>query len=255
MEYTIRQMAELAGVSSRTLRYYDEIGLLKPGRVNEAGYRFYGEKEVGLLQQILFYREWDLGLDTIKRIMNQPDFDVLKALEEHLRELSKQQAHISALIQTVELTLADLKGDYEMSDERKFEAFKKQLVEEKEKQYGQEVREAYGDEAADAANERVLGMSQADYERFQNLEKEVLRQLEEAVIQGEKPESDVGKRIVLLHKEWLGYTWKEYSAQAHKGVAMLYTADKRFTDYYDRNVAGCGAFLAAAVDFWAGKEA
>ena len=85
MEYSIRQLAALAGVSTRTLRYYDEIHLLKPARVNEAGYRYYGEKEVALLQQILFYRERDLGLEVISKILAQPNFDIERALYEHLK--------------------------------------------------------------------------------------------------------------------------------------------------------------------------
>ena len=81
MEYTVQRLADLAGVSSRTIRYYDEIGLLKPARINSSGYRLYGEKEVDRLQQILFYRELEVELENIKKIINGPDFDELKALK------------------------------------------------------------------------------------------------------------------------------------------------------------------------------
>ena len=77
--------------------------------------------------------------------------------------------------------------------------------------------------------------------------------LEEAVRNKELPESETGHRIVLLHKDWLGYTWKEYSAQAHKGLASMYIADERFLAYYDKNIKGCGEFLVKAVDYWAGR--
>lgn len=251
MEYSIRELAGLAGISSRTLRYYDEINLLKPSRVNENGVRFYSKKEVDLLQQILFYREQDLGLNVIRKMIHQPDFDVKEALEEHLSALLEKKKRILALIRTVELTLADMKGEYDMSDEMKFEAFKKHVVEEHEKTYGKEAREKYGEEQVDEAQKKVLNMTEQDYERFQNLEQEILRQLEEAVENGEQPESEVGKRIVTLHKEWLGFTWKEYTAQAHKGVAQIYLADERFLNYYNRNVNGCAEFLVAAVQFWA----
>ena len=69
----------------------------------------------------------------------------------------------------------------------------------------------------------------------------------------ELPESETGHRIVLLHKDWLGYTWKEYSAQAHKGLASMYIEDERFLAYYDKNLKGCGEFLVKAVDYWAGR--
>lgn len=251
MEYTIRQLAELTGISTRTLRYYDEISLLPPSRVNDSGYRYYGEKEINLLQQILFYRERDLSLEVIGKVIHQPDFDVEKALEEHLEVLSRQQERILSLIQTVKLTLADLKGEYKMDDKMKFEAFKKNAVEENEKTYGKEARGKYGDEAVDESNRKLLGMTEADYERFKDLEQEVLCQLEGAVENGISPESETGQRIVLLHKNWLSFTWKQYSAQAHKGLAEMYLADERFQAYYDRNVAGCAKFLVEAVRYWA----
>lgn len=253
MEYSIRQLADLTGVSTRTLRYYDERGLLKPSRVNEQGCRYYEQEQVDLLQQILFYRERNLGLDVIKEIISNPQFDAAQALEEHLIALIEQEKHISALIQTVKNTIADMKGERSMSDKEKFEGFKRELIEKKEKLYGKEAREKYGEEAVDEANQKIMGLSEADYERFKNLEKEVCRQLEEAVRNKELPESETGHRIVLLHKDWLGYTWKEYSAQAHKGLASMYIEDERFLAYYDKNLKGCGEFLVKAVNYWAGK--
>lgn len=253
MEYSIRQLADLTGVSTRTLRYYDERGLLKPSRVNEQGCRYYEQEQVDLLQQILFYRERNLGLDVIKEIINNPRFDAAQALEEHLIALIEQEKHISALIQTVKNTIADMKGERSMSDKEKFEGFKRELIEKKEKLYGKEAREKYGEEAVDEANQKIMGLSEADYERFKNLEKEVCRQLEEAVRNKELPESETGHRIVLLHKDWLGYTWKEYSAQAHKGLASMYIEDERFLAYYDKNLKGCGEFLVKAVNYWAGR--
>ncbi len=96
MEYTIQKLGQLAGISTRTLRYYDEIGILKPARINSSGYRIYGQKEVDLLQQILFYRALDIELDTIKKIITAPGFDGIRALGEHhtkLLEKRKQLDH------------------------------------------------------------------------------------------------------------------------------------------------------------------
>lgn len=87
MQYTVKQLGDLAGVSARTLRYYDEIDLLKPADVTEAGYRLYGPDEVDRLQQILFYREMGMGLDQIKQIMNDPHFDLKEALLSHRKNL------------------------------------------------------------------------------------------------------------------------------------------------------------------------
>lgn len=250
MEYSIRELSELAGVSARTLRYYDEIGLLKPLYVNEAGYRYYGDKELAILQQILFYRERGFDLKRVQKILYQKDFDIMNALEEHLLELEEQRKHMESLIRTVKQTIMSMKGEYEMSDKEKFEAFKERVIRQNEEAYGAEIRKKYGDDEADAANQTVLNMSEEDWERFKNLGAEICTRLEEAVRGGVKPESDEAKRIVLLHKEWLGKTWKKYTREAHKAIAAMYISDERFKLYYDREVSGCAEFLEQAIRYW-----
>ena len=251
MVYSIHALAELAGVSARTLRYYDQIGLLRPRGVTKAGYRFYGQKEVDLLQQILIYRAMGVKLKEIARIVQADDFDRLHALEAHLSALYARQEQTAALIQTVEKTIRSIKGEVEMNDKEKFEAFKQRVVDENEARYGAELRARYGDAQMDAANEKVLGMTQTDYERFETLKDEVQQALETAVRAGDDPKGPAGERIVHLHKTWLGGTWKEYTADAHKALAAGYVTDARFTAYYDRNVPGCARFLCDAVQHWA----
>ena len=142
-----------------------------------------------------------------------------------------------------------------LQDAEKFEAFKQRIVQENEALHGAEVRTRFGDQAMDDANARILGLSQADYERFQTLGEEICRQLNQAVSANEDPRGDTGRRIVSLHKEWLGFTWKTYSVQAHIGLAAGYVADPRFTAYYDRDQPGCAQFLCDAVAYWAEKLA
>lgn len=250
MEYGIRELAELAGVSARTLRYYDEIGLLKPKYVSGAGYRFYGEKEVAVLQQILFYRERGFDLKSIRKILYQDSFDLMNALEEHLQELEKQREHMDSLIRTVKQTMMSMKGEYEMSDQEKFEAFKERVIQENEERYGKEIREKYGDEEVDEANRKVLRMTKGDWERFQNLGKEICARLEEGVQNGILPESEEARRLVVLHKEWLGRTWKQYTKEAHKAMGTMYLADERFKLYYDRKVPGCAKLLESSIRYW-----
>lgn len=251
--YSIRELSELAGVSARTLRYYGEIGLLKPAHVSEAGYRSYGEAEVNRLWQILFYKERGFGLKEIKKLIYQEDSDILSALEEHLRELEEQREHMDLLIRTVENTILSMKGAYSMSDKEKFEVFKKAVVEENEKRYGAEIREKYGEGWVDAANRKILDMSEENWRRFKELEDEIRERLESAVVSGKDLESEESAKIVRLHKEWLCMTWKQYSSEAHKNVAQLYVADERFTEYYDKKVSGCAELLCRAVGYWADR--
>lgn len=251
MKYSIRELSELAGVSARTLRYYDQIGLLKPLYTNEAGYRYYGEKEVALLQQILFYRARGFELRRIQQIVYHNDFDIMQALEEHLLELEEHRAHTEALIDTVKQTILAMKGEIVMSDKERFSAFKERVVKENEDKYGTEIREKYGSEQIDASNKRLLNMSEKDWEQFKSLENEIYESLKAGVLSGIKPDSDEAGRIAALHKEWLCMTWKHYSADSHKGIAAMYIADERFKQYYDKEVSGCAQLLEQAVGFWA----
>jgi len=253
MEYGIRELSELAGVSARTLRYYDEIELLKPLRVSEAGYRFYGEQEVERLQQILFYRERGFGLRQIQEIISREDFDICRALEEHLKALECEREHLDALILTVRQTILSKKGELEMSDQEKFQALKERAVAENERQYGAEIREKYGEEQVEESNRKLLRLSGEEWERFQTLEAEIRSRLEEAVKNQLRPDSEEAGELVRLHREWLCMTWPSYSPEAHKGVAAMYVCDERFRKYYDREVPGCAAFLQQAVEHWAGK--
>jgi len=251
MEYSIRELSELAGVSARTLRYYDEIDLLKPLYVNEAGYRFYGEKELALLQQILFYRERGFELKEIEKIIYQDNFDIMNALEDHLRELEERRKSVDALIRTVKQTILSMKGECKMSDQEKFGALKEKLVKENEEKYGAEVRRKYGDEEVEASNRKLLNMTEEEWEAFHKLEEEIYNRLKAGVSAGMCPESEEAKQIVILHKKWLEKTWRRYTKEAHKAVAQGYTADCRLTQYYDREVAGCAKLLEQAVQIWA----
>ncbi len=246
-EYSIRELAELAGVSTRTLRYYDEIGLLKPLYANDAGYRFYGEREVSLLQQILFYRERGFELKQIQQILFQADFDVCTALRDHLRDLKEKRKQIDRLINTVEQTIAAEEGEISMSDRQKFEAFKQNLVQKNEEQYGAEARSAYGSESVEASNRRLLSMTQEQWERFTQLEREIKDRLQQGARKGLDPTSEEAEQIAMLHKEWLCMTWKSYTPQMHRGLADMYEADERFRAYYDGETEGCTALLCAAI--------
>lgn len=252
--YSIRELSEIAGVSARTLRYYDQIGLLKPAYTNEAGYRFYGEQEINMLQQILFYRERGMDLKSIRKILYDEEFDLAGALEEHLRDLEQQKNRIDLLIDLVQRSIRSMKGEVDMSDAEKFQAFKENAVKQHEDMYGAEARRKYGDEEVDEAQRKVLNMTEEEYERFENLGKEIRERLKEAVLADVSPDSEEAGRIVMLHKEWLGMTWKKYTEEAHKAMANLYISDERFQAYYDREVPGCAVFLEQAIRNKVGAE-
>jgi len=253
LEYTIQKLGQMAGVSTRTLRYYDEIDLLKPIRISTSGYRIYGSKEVDRLQQILFYRALGVKLDEIKEIINSPGFNTLEALHAHYRRLLERRAEIDELLKNVEKTIAAQEGGSIMTDQEKFAGFKKDMIEKNERKYGQEVREKYGDERVDQSNAKLAAMSQADYDQLTNLSNEVIDTLKAAFATGD-PAGELGQKAARLHRQWLSFYWPQYTKEAHVNLVNMYLADQRFSDYYDQHQPGLTKFLQEAVLIYAGKS-
>lgn len=247
----MQKLAQLAGVSTRTLRYYDEIGLLKPARINSSGYRIYGQIEVDKLQQILLYRELRLSLDRIKKIVNDPSFDKVRALKEHREQLLDKRKQLDLLIASVEKTIAFTEGRINMTDKEKFEGFKQKMIDENEKRFGKEIREKYGDAAIDRSNEKVKNMTQEEYEEMIQLERKMMSTLAEAIKLGD-PGSEIAQKAAALHKQWLAYFWSEYSKEAHAGLAQMYVDDERFREYYDAKQPGSARFLRDAIHIYTG---
>jgi MerR family regulatory protein./MerR, DNA binding. len=127
MEYTVRKLAGIAGVSPRTIRYYDEVGLLKPVRINSSGYRIYGRKEVDRLQQIMFYRELGFSIEKIKEIIDSPEFDEIKALKSHREQLVNKRKQLDLLIENVEKHYSIKKGVYICQTKKNLKDLKKNL--------------------------------------------------------------------------------------------------------------------------------
>ncbi|MEW8994918.1 MerR family transcriptional regulator [Clostridium sp.] len=252
MEYTVQKLGKLAGISTRTLRYYDEIGILKPARINSSGYRIYGQEEVDRLQQILFYRELDVSLTDIKNIINESSFDGFNALVEHRQKLLEKRNQIDLLIANVEKTIA-AKGGIKMSNKEKFEGFKQKLIDENEKKYGNEIREKYGDEEINKSNARVKGMSEKEYEEVTNLAEEITNTLEAAFKTG-NPAGELAQKTAELHRKWIEHYWSSYSKEAHAGLAQMYVDDERFTAYYDAKQPGMAAFLRDAIFIYTGTD-
>lgn len=253
MEYTVHKLAKLAGVSTRTLRYYDEIGILKPARVNSSGYRIYGSKEVDRLQHILFYRELGVGLDQVKQILNDPSFDPVEALKEHRNHLLDQKKRLENLIATVDKTIADKEGRITMSDRERFEGFKRQLFEENERKFGHEIRAKYGEEEVAKANAKFMNMTQEQYEDLTRLSEEMSKTLAEAVKTGD-PAGELAQKAADLHRQWLSYFWTDYSKEAHAGLAQMYVDDERFRAYYDADQPGTAEFLRDAIHIYTGMK-
>ena len=233
MEYSIQELSRLSGVTTRTLRWYDQIGLLKPSRVAESGYRYYGGAEVDRLQ---YYRALGVELAQIKECLDDPSFDRLAALRNHLAALEAKRERLEQLIRSVKDTIGAEERNEIMSDEQKFEAFKQRTVTHNEEVYGAEIRAKYGDQEVDEANATVMNLTQTQYQEWTDLGRKIQGRLEAAVRAGLSPESEEGKEITALHRRWLTITGNQYDPARHRGIAELYVMDERFTAYYDKQV-------------------
>ena len=247
----IHELAKLSSISTRTLRYYDEIGLLVPDKKEDTGYRVYNQHHIDRLQQILFYRELDMPLAQIKDILDSEKFEQLDSLRHHQQALLQKQQRVNKLLETIKLTIQSIEEGTNMTNEQKFEAFKQQLIDENEKNYGKEIREKHGEESVLASYGMVKNMTEEQYEAAQQLEKMLLERLEEAMGEGD-PTSELALEVAELHKRWLSFYWPKYTKEAHAGLAQIYIADERFIAYYDSQVApNATQFLTACITHFA----
>lgn len=253
MEYTVQKLGQVASVSTRTLRYYDEIGILKPARINSSGYRIYGEAEVNRLQQILFYRELGVSLDRIREIVTSPSFDVTHALKEHRRQLLEKRAQLDVLLANVDQTIAAAEGRMKMSDKEKFEGFKQKLIDDNEKKYGKEIRAKYGDEQVNKSNQKLKGMTKEQHAEIEQLAADIMAALGEAFKTGD-PAGELAQKAADMHRRWLSYYWDSYTKEAHAGLAQMYVDDERFTAYYDKQQPGTAVFLRDAIHIYTGVK-
>lgn len=238
----VKEVADLVGISVRTLHHYDEMELLIPEKTTEAGYRIYSESNLETLQQILFFKELGFPLKKIKEMINSPSFDRQEALEMQHKMLLEEKCRINKMIRTIEKTIQHSKGEIQMSNQEKFEGF-----DFSHNPYEQEAREKWGDQAVDEANERAKNMTAFDQERFN----EVYRNL--AAIRNLPPESKEAQAGI---NEWYQLLNKigNYSLEAFKGLGQMYVDDERFTKNIDQFGEGLAKFMHDAMAVFADKN-
>src|SRR5690625_2714744 len=166
----VKEVAELVGISVRTLHHYDEIGLLIPSETTDVGYRIYSDENLETLQQILFFKELGFPLKKIKEIIDSPSFERQEALELQHKMLLEKRCRLDKMIGTLEKTIQHSKGGIHMSNQEKFAGF-----DFSHNPYEQEARKKWGNQAVDAANEKVKNMTEFDQEKFNDIRSEERR--------------------------------------------------------------------------------
>lgn len=249
--YTVGQLARMSGTSVRTLHHYEDMGLLVPAR-RANGYRTYTSADAERLQQILLFRACGMELGQIRELLDAPGYSARDALEGHMARLREQRAELDQLIGTVEDTILHMDEGIAMEDERRFEGLKRKAVEENEAKYGAEARRRHGDAAVDAANERLLGMSEQEWNDVNALEASIIEQLKAAMATGDAAGPEA-RALCDMHARWIELHWGKgaYNREAHRMLAQGYLCNDGFRAYYDGR-AGKGAteFLVAALEAW-----
>jgi DNA-binding transcriptional MerR regulator len=242
MEHTVKQLSKLAGVSVRTLHFYDEIGLLRPGRVGANGYRYYGDAALLRLQQILFYKELGLSLDEIAGVLDQPEFDVARALEAHRRALQARLGRLQRLIITVDRTIAYLKGDDAMNANELFAGFSDEqqarYEKEAEARWGESVRESSRKWKAysPARKAEIIAQGQA-------ITQDLIDQLDQP------PASPAVQANIARWHQHLRYFF-EPSAEVLRGLGNLYNDDPQFNATYQKLDPRLAPFMRSAIEVY-----
>lgn len=248
MAYTVKAVADMTGITVRTLHYYDQIGLLRPAAVSPAGYRLYADADLVRLQQILFFRELGFSLQEIKTILDSPDFDPCEALRQHRRALLERQERLQRLIQTVDRTLERMEGEMKMGkDEIKelFDGFDPSEHEE-------EARQRWGGSREFAESvERTRRYRKEDWTAIQAEAAEIYQNL--AARMDRRPDDP---EVQAWTGRWHQHINKWYytcSPEVFRGLGELYVADERFTKNIDKTKPGLAAFMKEAMAVYADR--
>ena len=243
MTYSVKQLAQLAGISRRTLHYYDQIGLLCPSSHAANGYRQYRQQDLLRLQQILFYKELGLSLKDIQSILNQPDFDVLQALQGHRQKLLRRRTRIQVLIDTVEKTIQHLQGDISMKDKQFFNGFDEEQI----RRYNKEATQEYGvdNPLVMQSNQRWQNYSQEMKEEIVARGQQLIRQMAEQM-DGD-PASAVMQDLVSAYHRHINDSFYNCSYEILRDLGQMYVDDPRFRANYEAIRPGLAAFVRDAV--------
>ncbi|GAA2035302.1 TipAS antibiotic-recognition domain-containing protein [Yaniella flava] len=245
MEWSIHQVVEATGITSRTLRYYDQIDLLVPSRTGHGDIRYYDQARLIRLQRILLLRDFGMPLTDIADVLEGQASDV-DALRSHRARLLVEKQRIDTQMRSVETTIAALEDGRPIMSKNMFEGFD-------HTKYDAEVRERWGDDAADRSNAWWSGLSTEGQQEFRQQVEELNSAWDRVIAADVSPESDQAQEIAAKHVNWLGATFENEgpSKEQVKGIVQMYVDDERFAANYNRVSPAGPQFVRDAVHYWA----
>jgi DNA-binding transcriptional MerR regulator len=241
--YTVGRVADLSGVTIRTLHHYDEVGLLSPGGRSAAGYRIYEDRDLERLQRILFYRELGFTLDEISTIVDDPHTDTLGHLRRQRGLLNERIERLSAMVDAIDYEMEARTMEIPLTPEERLEVFGEFRPED----YAEEAEQRWGGTAAyKESQRRVSSYTKEDWQRLKAEEEEIRARLVAALDAGLAPHSEEAMAAAEAHRRHISRWFYECDYEIHRGLTEMYVSDERFRSNYDAQVPGLAAFIRDA---------
>lgn len=247
MAFTIKEIADLADVTTRTIRYYDEIGLLSPAETRENGYRYYNRDSLLRLQQILFFRELGVPLKEIYRMINHPDFKLVEALEKHQSSLKIRVKRVNAMITTINNTIEEIQGEREMTEKDYFNGFDMAL-------YEDEVKERW-------ENTPRYAESRKKWARYSKEQKESVkaegRRIVSQMVGSDaniSPDTPEVQEAVGEYHTYINKYFYACDIASLRGLADMWMEDDRFSANFEEVREGGAEFVREAVHIFCDRN-
>ncbi|MEM9313405.1 MAG: MerR family transcriptional regulator [Pseudomonadota bacterium] len=240
--YRVKQVAEISGLSIRTLHYYDEIGLLKPTDRTSGGYRLYRESDLVRLQQVMIGRSQGLSLDQIRRSLDEPDFDYARALQRQRAQLLTRLGNTHAMISAIDATLRVLgQPARPINLSEIFEGFDPTS-------YDAETQDRWGSSQAYAESVgRTKAYTDAEWTSLKLELDAIWSDAASAMQMGAVPTSGSAYAVVERHRSHVCRWFYELTPEGHVGLADLWEGDSRFRENIDKYGPGLTEWMATAV--------
>ncbi|RSK29085.1 MerR family transcriptional regulator [Bacillus sp. HMF5848] len=246
MGYKVKEVADLVGISVRTLHYYDQIDLLSPKYVTDSGYRIYTDEDLEMLQQILFFKELDFSLQDIKEILESEHFDRMHALQAHKLMLLEKYKRLATIIETVEKTIATYRGGTTMSNKERFEGFNMAKLEEHRGKYVEEVQQKYGNtDAYRESQQKTSTYSQEDWVRITKKGNDIYKEIAEQMDKG--PTHPDVQALIASYRQYITDNFYNCTPEIYRGLADMYIVDERFAKNINKAHEGLAQFLSEAI--------
>jgi MerR family transcriptional regulator, thiopeptide resistance regulator len=238
---TVGEVAELAGVTVRTLHHYDELGLLSPSERSEAGYRLYSYADLARLQEILIWRQLGFALWEIQALLDDPGYDRVGALERQRQLVDREVERLGSLAGAIEAALAAERRGTRLEEDTMFDGFDPS-------EYEQEARERWGDTYAYGESaRRTRGYGDAEWAAIAAESDEIVNGLVSLMRAGEPPEGAAARALAERHRDHISRWFYPCSPQMHSGLGEMYVADERFAQTYERQASGLAAYFRDAI--------